>query len=208
MTIKYIFWDFDNTLFHTAENHWLKNKHVLARYGIELEEAHRHRVFLNGSDQNWEWYREELGFTVEKETYKAEVDTWYKDNIPSIKMRDGVAEALDFFKDRNMPQGVVSNGRTNSVLPTLTEHKVLPYFDAVLCKEDYAKRKPKPEPYLAGIKAIEQKRSITINPSECLAIEDEEKGRISAEAAGMQVLFKPLEDTSDLMNKIREKLGI
>jgi HAD superfamily hydrolase (TIGR01509 family) len=205
-TIKYIFWDFDNTLFLTAEHHWMKNKVVLEQHGIDLPEEHKHRVFLLGSDQNWEWFRDELGFALPKIEYKEKVDTWFANNLPNVQMREGTLEALDFFKQKDMPQVVVTNGRTNSVVPTLTVHDKLAYFDAVLCKEDYEGRKPLPAPYLAGIKALEERRNITIDPSECLAIEDEEKGVASAEAAGMQVLFRPLGDDTPLMPLIQEKL--
>ncbi|MEM9470292.1 MAG: HAD family phosphatase [Pseudomonadota bacterium] len=192
--IQYVFWDCDNTLVHTAEHHWLKNLHVLRRYGIELPEEYKHRIFLQGSPQNYEWFKEELGFKCDKETYLREVDEWFTENAHQIKIRDGVIDALEYFKKNNMPQAVVSNGRTHSVRTVLDAVDLTPYFDAILCKEDYQGRKPDPEPYLAGIRAIESKEGQKINPANCMAIEDEEKGVQSAEAAGMAVFYRPLGD--------------
>lgn len=192
--IEYVFWDCDNTLVHTAEHHWLKNLHVLRRYGIELPEEHKHRVFLQGSPQNFEWFKDELGFTAKKEDYLREVDEWFTENAAQIKIRDGVQKALEHFKAHNMPQAVVSNGRTHSVRTVLDAVNLSPYFDAMLCKEDYEGRKPAPEPYVAGIRALEKIHNIKIDPATCLAIEDEEKGVQSAEAAGMAVLYRPLGD--------------
>ena len=56
-------------------------------------------------------------------------------------------EALDYFKQGNVPQAVVSNGRRKSVLSALQAKKLFPYFDFILCKEDYEGRKPDPAPY-------------------------------------------------------------
>jgi beta-phosphoglucomutase len=192
--IQYVFWDCDNTLVHTAEHHWLKNLHVLRRYGIELPESAKHQVFLQGSPQNYDWFVKEFGFTADKQDYLREVDEWFTENAGKIKIRDGVLDALKYFKSNNMPQAVVSNGRTHSVRTVLEATGLKPYFDAILCKEDYEGRKPAPEPYLAGIRALEKIHDIKIDPATCLAIEDEEKGVKSAEAAGMAVLYRPLGD--------------
>ena len=192
--VQYVFWDCDNTLVHTAEHHWLKNLHVLRRYGVELPEEHKHRVFLQGSPQNYEWFKNELGFECDNESYLREVDEWFTENAAQIKIRDGVIKALEHFKAHNIPQAVVSNGRTHSVRTVLDAVNLSPYFDAMLCKEDYEGRKPEPEPYLAGMRALEKIHNITIDPANCLAIEDEEKGVQSAEAAGMAVIYRPLGD--------------
>lgn len=190
--IKYVFWDCDNTLVHTAEHHWLKNLNVLRRYGIELPEEHKHRIFLHGSPQNYKWFTEHLGFDCPKETYLREVDEWFTSNVHQIQIRDGVIEALEHFQSLSLPQAVVSNGRTHSVRTVLDAKNLTPYFDVILCKEDYKGRKPLPDGYQTAIKAIEDKHNITIDPATCLAIEDEEKGAEAAKAAGMQVIYRPL----------------
>ncbi len=196
--IQYVFWDCDNTLVHTAEHHWLKNLNVLRRYGIELPVEHKHRIFLQGSPQNYDWFVEELGFTCNKETYLQEVDEWFTQNAAQIKIRDGVIEALEHFKTNNIPQVVVSNGRTHSVRTVLKATQLSPYFDSILCKEDYEGRKPLPEPYLAGIRSLEKIYNNKIDPNTCLAIEDEEKGVQSAKAAGIRVIYRPLGDNSKI----------
>lgn len=198
-TIQYVFWDCDNTLVHTAEHHWQKNLNVLRRYGIELPEEHKHRIFLQGSPQNYKWFSEELGLECSKETYLREVDEWFTDNAHQISVRDGVMHALEHFKTLGLPQAVVSNGRTHSVRTVLDAKNLTPYFEAILCKEDYEGRKPLPDGYLAAIKALEEKHNVTIDPATCLAIEDEEKGVTSAKAAGMQTIFRPLGDNFDIL---------
>ena len=55
-------------------------------------------------------------------------------------------------------------------------------FATVVGKDGISKTKPSPETYL---KAIEM---LGLKPSECFAIEDAEKGVISAHEAGMKVI--------------------
>ena len=203
MDIKYVFWDCDNTLVHTAEHHWQKNLHVLRRYGIDLPEQHKHRVFLQGSPQNYKWFTEDLGFDCPEETYLREVDEWFTDNAYEIAERAGVLAALEHFKSLGIPQAVVSNGRTHSVRTVLDAKGLTPYFDVILCKEDYEGRKPLPDGYLAAIKALEKKHNVTIDPATCLAIEDEEKGAQAAHAAGMQCLHRPMDDDFEIIERLK-----
>ena len=161
---------------------------------LNYPETAKHQIFLQGSPQNYDWFVEEFGFEGKKEDYLREVDEWFTENAHQIKIRDGVSEALEYFKSQNIPQAVVSNGRTHSVRTVLDAKNLSSYFDAILCKEDYVGRKPLPDGYLTAIKAQETKHNVTIDPTTCIAIEDEEKGVTSAKAAGMQTFFRPLGD--------------
>jgi HAD superfamily hydrolase (TIGR01509 family) len=62
---------------------------------------------------------------------------------------------------------------------------LLGYFDFILTREDYAASKPDPEPYRTACA-----RS-GLHPGRCLAIEDSERGVISAARAGLVVAAIP-----------------
>ena len=51
-----------------------------------------------------------------------------------------------------------------------TRTGLIPYFDFVLAREDYALSKPDPEPYLAAMKKS------GCGPEECLVVEDSPRG--------------------------------
>jgi len=61
----------------------------------------------------------------------------------------------------------------------------LTYFDFVLTAADFVNLKPDPEPYL---RAIERSG---MAPESCMAIEDSERGLISAKAAGIRCIVVP-----------------
>ncbi len=204
MRVKYVFWDSDNTLVNTHHHHWNKHFETLKSHGIHLDDKWKERIYTNNGAQNWDWLTAELGLKTEINSYLDEIDSWYHRNIASIEIRDGISEALDYLDSKNIPMGVVSNGRTRSVIPALKAKDLAQRFKFILCKEDYEGRKPDPTPYLAAKTRMQQIMGHAIDPQECLVIEDDPKGVESGKAAGMQVIDRPIEDinTKGFLQKI------
>src|ERR1700741_4314232 len=67
-------------------------------------------------------------------------------------------------------------------------------FDEIICRGDYEKGKPAPDPFL---KAAER---LGVEPRLCLALEDSYNGVRSASAAGMMTIMVPdlLEPTDEI----------
>jgi beta-phosphoglucomutase len=204
MTIKYIFWDSDNTLVDTAAHHWNKHFYTLQKHGIHLDDKWNERIYTNNGGQNWDWMSSELGLNISKDQYLDEIDQWYFDHIGEIKIRDGIEQALDIAETLGIPMGVVSNGRKRSVRAALDAKNLTPHFKFILCIEDYTGRKPMPEPYLAAKTKMQQILGTSIDTSECLVIEDDPKGVEAGIAAGMTVIHREVgnDDTEDFLAKI------
>ncbi len=195
MTIKYVFWDSDNTLVKTYDHHWNKHAQTLQSLGITLGDEWKDRIYTNNGAQNWEWLRAELGLTLGKDDYLDRIDAWYYSHIGNIQIREGILEALDYFDSKDIPMGVVSNGRRRSVMAALDAKNLAPRFKFILCIEDYAGRKPDPAPYLAAKTKMQQIVGKSIDPQECLVVEDDPKGVAAGIAAGMNVVNRPIHDT-------------
>lgn len=210
MTVKYVFWDSDNTLVNTAAHHWNKHAEVLKTHGIHLDEKWSERIYTNNGGQNWDWLSAELGLNVSKDDYLDQIDQWYFDHIGDIEIRDGIPEALNTLDDLNIPMGVVSNGRTRSVLSALNAKELAPRFKFILCIEDYPGRKPQPEPYLAAKTRMQQIIGTQIDPLECLVIEDDPKGVKSGLAAGMNVIHRAIgeDKTQEFLKKLKEYIEV
>jgi len=84
------------------------------------------------------------------------------------------------------------------VMSALEAKKLAPSFDFILCKEDYEGRKPEPTPYLTALKKMEELYGETIDPKNCLVIEDDPLGVQAGEAAGMTVLYRPIGDEKSI----------
>jgi HAD superfamily hydrolase (TIGR01509 family) len=194
MSIKYVFWDSDNTLVKTYDHHWNKHYETLKAQGIHLGDEWKERIYTNNGAQNWEWLRADLGLKTDKDEYLDAIDGWYYRHIDRIEIREGVEEALAYFESRNYPMAVVSNGRRRSVMAALEAKNLVRHFKFILCIEDYQGRKPEPAPYLAAKTKMQQVAGKAIDAKECLVIEDDPKGVESGTAAGMTVLHRRLGD--------------
>ena len=205
MTIKYVFWDSDNTLVKTYHHHWNKHFETLKAHGIHLGDEWKERIYTNNGAQNWEWLTAELGLKMDKDAYLDEIDDWYYRNIASIELREGISEALAYFEGKGCPMCVVSNGRRRSVMAALEAKNLTSHFKFILCKEDYQGRKPEPAPYLAAKTKMQQVLGHAIDAGECLVIEDDPKGVESGKAAGMRVIDRPVDDTdtTKFLNRLK-----
>lgn len=193
--ISYVFWDSDNTLTANGDLHWRKHVETAARYGVMIPESYQKRIYHNNGQQNWEWLNGEFGLDVPAHLYLREVDEWYAAHVSEIEFRPGIPEALDLFAAKGCRQCVVSNGRRNSVLLALEAKGLVPKFEFILCKEDYDGRKPDPAPYLVARAKMDGIVGASIDPTHCLAIEDDPLGVTSAHKAGMQVIHRRLQES-------------
>jgi len=200
--VQYVFWDSDNTLINTAEHHWRKHVETLKTLDINLTDDYRKRVYENNGTQNWTWMNRELGLKLECQDYLDKIDSWYFDHIDEIEIRSSVIEAIEYFRENDMPQAVVSNGRRKSVLTALQAKGLTPYFKFILCNEDYEGRKPSPIPYETALKRMSKIEGHEINPQSCLVIEDDPLGVQSGKAANMIVLHRPIGDESSIKTLI------
>lgn len=192
MTIQGFFWDYDNTILETAEAHWNKHQVVLARYGIELNEIYRKRIYENNGNQNWEWLKDQLGLKVPQKEYLQEVDFEFQQQMNHLEMRPGVASLFTWIDESGIPQAIITNARRDSAEPVLNEKQIAPLMKFILFKEDYEGRKPDPAPYLAGFKKMAELMGQPIDPKRCIAVEDDPKGVESAHRAGAIVIHRKL----------------
>lgn len=197
-TIQAIFWDYDNTLYLTQAAHIKKHQEVLKKLGIILDEKkYGERIYKNNGSQNYQWMKLEFDLKVPEEEYLNLVDTKFHEVMDSLEMRPAVKELIEFIHGLGIPQGIVTNGRQNSVEPVLKSKDLLKYMKVVLYKEDYEGRKPHPMPYLEGVKKMSIELDKMIKPSQCIAIEDDPEGVESAVRAGMIVVHRKLSEQDE-----------
>ena len=77
------------------------------------------------------------------------------------------------------------------------------YMDFTLCVEEYARSKPHPDPYLAGMKKFGASKD------ECLVIEDSQRGLTAAFNAGIECAvvaneFTATQDFSNATYKLKD----
>jgi len=108
----------------------------------------------------------------------------YIDLLPELKAIPEVVEHIDAQYGR-IPFAVVSGGRRNSVVRSLTTVGLLDRFETIVGAEDYVHSKPAPDAFLMAAERL------GIAPVDCLVFEDTGLGIQAATAAGMASVRVP-----------------
>ena len=111
-------------------------------------------------------------------------ESLYFDLLPKLKAIDEVVQHIDAQHGR-IPFAVVSGGRRDSVIRSLTTVNLLDRFEAIVGAEDYIRSKPAPDAFLLAAERL------GVAPGSCLVFEDTDLGIEAATAAGMASVRVP-----------------
>ncbi|MFO1338564.1 MAG: HAD-IA family hydrolase [Burkholderiaceae bacterium] len=103
----------------------------------------------------------------------------------ALPLREGVRELLDECACSGVRLAIVTTTSRANVQALLTAHFGLGWragFDAVVCGEDVADKKPSPQAYVAALRAL------GLRGDQALAIEDSPAGVAAAHGAGVPVV--------------------
>jgi HAD superfamily hydrolase (TIGR01509 family) len=108
----------------------------------------------------------------------------YFDLLPQLKAIPEVVEHIEAQR-RRIPFAVVSGGRRNSVIRSLTTVHLLDRFQTIVGAEEYTNSKPAPDAFLLAAERL------GVAPADCLVFEDTDLGIQAATAAGMASVLVP-----------------
>jgi HAD superfamily hydrolase (TIGR01509 family) len=106
----------------------------------------------------------------------------------SLKPMDGALELLDGLRGK-IRIALASSSYRDAIDGVLAGLKIADYFEAIVSGQDVAKVKPAPDIFFYTA------NELAVAPSECVILEDAEKGVIAAELAGMRCIAVPNEFT-------------
>jgi HAD superfamily hydrolase (TIGR01509 family) len=191
--IDAIFWDNDGVLVDTEPLFLQANRETLAEVGIEFGDAlYRDISLVQGrsiftlAQERGLGEQETLALRAKRDLrYAALLDT-------GVEVLDGIPECLAALHGR-VPMAIVTSSQKTHFARIHAQTQLLDYFEDVVAGGDYERHKPHPDPYLEGA------RRLGVSPEHCLAIEDTERGLLSAVAAGMRCIAipRPLSRDSD-----------
>lgn len=185
---KAVFWDNDGTLMDTESMFYHLSAEILSRINIHLTKEFFTNSFLKTGGSTFDRARQQ-GVSEEiisqlREQKKQLEQEWLQ--TKTLPVFPGIREILEALQGQVL-MAVVTNS-SNHVLDIKFQRTGLAkYFDFSITSDDYTFEKPHPEPYLLAIKQS------GFHPHECVAIEDTEKGVISAKKAGLTCFAIPNE---------------
>jgi len=175
---KYILFDHDGVLVDTEPWYYRAGERALADVGFAQDRDQYLRDMHHGQ-ATWAQVRR-AGVDEGTIDRQREVrDRYYQEYLRTEAIEiDGVLEALAELS-KHVRMAVVTTARRVDFELIHEKRRIRPFMDFVLVREDYARAKPHPEPYLTGLKAFGAARE------ETLVVEDSSRGLASAVAAGI-----------------------
>jgi HAD superfamily hydrolase (TIGR01509 family) len=144
---------------------------------------------LGMSSIEWSRYmHDELGVPLPPEQISSEVADrlaqQYRERLPLLP---GAVEAVRSLA-RHWPLGLATSSNRNVIDLVLEKAGLADAFAATVSSEEVERGKPAPDVYL------ETARRLSVEPAECVAVEDSTNGIRSAHAAEMAVIAVPNRD--------------
>ena len=178
-----ILWDNDGVLVNTERFYFEANRIYLARHGVDLSEAQYFEYYL--ADNRGAWH------LLDPHAGKEQIARWRQErNAIHLQLLEdaesllmpGIEHVLERLHGR-VAMGIVTSATSESFGTIHRKHDILRHFHFALTAGTYAKSKPSPEPYLAGLARL------GTPAAECLVVEDSPRGLQAARAAGLRCII-------------------
>jgi HAD superfamily hydrolase (TIGR01509 family) len=183
--ITSILWDNDGILVDTEHLYFQATREMLATVGVDLtEEAYRQLLLVEARGA---WHlAEEKGVDADAIAVLKEARNERYGELLATEdiFVPGASEAVERLAP-HFAMGIVTASRKDHFEIIHARTGFLPHFQCVVATGDYARSKPAPDPYLAGLERL------GVTAEACVAVEDSLRGLLSARAAGLRCYAIP-----------------
>ncbi len=178
-----VIFDFDNVIVDSEPFHYRAYSEVFAgkSHTIDREE---YWVEWTSKGSGAEGEINRYGLDLDPADIRSEKDPIYSSYCikGEIPLFPDAVRITRLFRSSGLRTAIASGSYSHDVRALLEAHNIDHLFETVVGKDDSGRIKPFPEPYLFAAERL------GLEPGRCFAIEDAEKGVISAHAAGMKVI--------------------
>ncbi|MBU0721140.1 HAD family phosphatase [bacterium] len=201
---KYLLFDNDGVLVDTEKWYFEANKKALGEIDVTLEFDVYMEIMARGGTA-WEVAKKHGKSQKTIDEQRRVRDIYYREFISKEDIEiEGVVDVLQELSSE-YSFGIVTTSRRVDFDLIHKHRNIVEYMDFTLCVEEYPRAKPHPDPYLAGMHAFNAQKS------QCLVIEDSQRGLSSAVNAGIDCvvvenIFTATHDFSQAAYKIK-RLG-
>jgi len=186
--ITTVIFDLDGLLADTERLHWRAYQEALQAHGAILSETDYAEHWVRSGRGIGEWVAQHK-LDLDPVAVRAHKARRYLELLATeLRPMDGALELLEMLRG-NKTMGLASSSYRDAVDGVLQGLDISRYFAAIVTGLDVARVKPAPDIFLAAARLIGAK------PSECLVLEDAEKGVLAAHRAGMRCIAVPNDQT-------------
>jgi len=182
--ITTVIFDLDGLIADTERLHCQAYRDALMTEGVALSEAEYCEHWVRHGKGIADWLTDR-GLGHDPLAVRAVKSRRYLDLLAcELRPMTGALELLERLHGRKKI-GLASSSYRDAVDGVLSGLAIDRYFQAIVSGLDVVRVKPEPEIFLATAQQLHS------NPSECLVLEDAEKGVIAAHRAGMYCIAVP-----------------
>jgi len=186
--ITTVIFDLDGLLADTEPLHCRAYQEALQLEGITLTESEYIEHWVREGRGIGDWLAQR-GLSLDPLALRLQKSKRYLELLSSmLRPMDGVFQLLDSLHPAKT-LALASSSYRDAVEGVLAGLNIAHYFKAVVSGLDVPRVKPAPDIFLAAA------RLVGATPSECVVLEDAEKGIIAAHRAGMPCIAVPTEYT-------------
>lgn len=194
--LKAILFDFNGVIINDEPLHEKLIEQLLIEENLRLKPGEFQTLCLGRSDRaclsdlltkRGRMVTEEylLGLLKRKsQAYQRELEA-----VEELPIYPGVSDFISKAQAAHLSVGIVSGALRSEIDLVLTRTNLTPHFSVIVAGDDIQTSKPDPAGYLLAVDRLNQQfPDLSIQPQECLAIEDTFAGIEAAKQAGMQVV--------------------
>ncbi len=187
--IKAVIFDFDGLMIESESIGYQVWRQVVVEFGGEMSEAFYREVIGKTPEATIDLVCETLGLSISPQDLS---ERYWSQRTETMCVEpravEGLITLIEDLHQHQVPLGVASNSPTDYVERVLEALQLRQRFQAVIGSDQVTEGKPAPNVYLATAAAL------TVDPQDCLAIEDSPTGLQAAVNAGMRCLVVPNEN--------------
>jgi HAD superfamily hydrolase (TIGR01509 family) len=184
--IKAVIFDMDGVIVDSEPLHYEAHNILLGSYGHSLSDEHIRKYAGINSRVLYTQLKEKLNLPQDVDALvmkKKEIFLMLA--AKKLKLMPHATEFIGFVKANGFKVAIASSGLREQIHAMLNKFGLLKHFETIVSVDDVKNAKPHPEIYLEAI------RRLGLKSSECIAIEDSDKGIASAKQAGLKVIAVP-----------------
>ena len=193
--LKAVFFDFNGVIVNDEPLHLELFRRVLDEEGIALSEEEYDAKYLGYDNRKCfvaaltdAGQAEQAGDDAHITALMARKMNYYLDAINErFLLFPGVVELVRKLA-ATYPMAIVSGAMRDEIEKVLTRGGLRDCFRLIITSDDISTGKPDPEGYLKALAMLNSITQATIQPDECLVIEDSVAGVQAAKSAGMRCL--------------------
>lgn len=175
-----VIFDMDGVLIDSENYNYEIEKKALSHFGIDLTREIANKFMGMRFEDYFKALIDLFGLPVEvKELLRVHRRIAKKYYGEIFALNPYVRETLEKLRDQNVQIGLATGSQKEPAVATLTNLKILDFFEQRVFADDVTKGKPDPEPFLLAA------QKLGANPETIMVIEDTPNGFKAAKAAGM-----------------------